>query len=453
MLLVITTMAGFLSTFMATAVNIALPLIESEFSISAVLIGWIPLAYVVTQGAGLMPAGQLSDMYGRKRIFFAGSVVFTVFTVACALAPSAGWLIALRLLQGAGSALLFSTSVALVTSAYPLENRGRALGLQISGTYLGMTLGPALGGIITHNVGWRGLFWIIAAVALMNVILTATGTRGLEWRIADHLGFDVRGALVYAVSLPAFLVGLSLVPGLPGVLLIAVGVVGLGLFVWWEARAQNPILRVDLFSRNRVFAFSSLASLINYSATAAMAFLISLYLQYPRGLDAQTAGFVLVAGLFVQAALSPVAGRLIDRVSARLVASGGMAACALGLFGLSFLGEDTPYWRLISFLCLLGLGFAFFAPGITHAIMGSVEKRDVSVASATLATVRTAGQNLSLGLATLVLAATVGRHEIGPADYPNVLSSVRITFAIFTGLCLVGLGASLIGRKSVRSSG
>ena len=452
MLLFVSTVAGFVSTFMSSSVNIALPVIGSEFHVSAVLLGWIPLAYIVTGGAGLMPAGQLSDLWGRRRVFLSGMIVFTVFSAACALAPSAGWLIALRLAQGVGSALLFSTTTAMIIAAYPLERRGRALGLQISGVYLGLTLGPALGGIVTHNVGWRGLFWIITAVGVANCIVTVTQTRGIEWRDASKPRFDGIGAAIYAIALPAVLVGLSLLPGLRGIVFLVAGAAGLVVFVLYETRVRNPIFRVDLMRHNRVFAFSNLSSLINYSATFAMTFLISLYLVYVRGLNTQTAGFVLVAGLFMQAASSAVAGRLVDRMPPKLVASGGMALCVLGLLGLSFLGEATPYWHLIALLCVLGVGFGFFAPAITHAIMGSVSKRDVSIASATLATMRMAGQNLSLALATLVLALLVGEHEIQPADYPHVLKSVQITFAIFTALCAVGLVASLVGpRRSAKS--
>lgn len=448
MILITSTMAGFLSTFMSSSVNIALPVIDSEFHVSAVVLGWIPLAYIVTGGAALMPAGQLSDFQGRRRVFLWGLIIFTVFSGASALAPSAGWLIGLRLAQGFSAGLLFATTTAMIISAFPLERRGRALGLQISGVYLGTTLGPALGGIITHSLGWRGLFWIIAGLALVNCILTVTQTQGLEWREPAGSSFDVVGAAIYGVALPAVLVGLSFLPGLLGILFLVVGVAGLAVFVWWESRTPNPIFRVDLMRHNRVFAFSNLSSLINYSATFAMTFLISLYLQYNRGLNAMTAGFVLVIGLFLQAAFSPVAGRLVDRVPARLVASGGMCLCVLGLVGLAFIGETTPYWHLIPLLCLLGIGFAFFAPAITHAVMGSVERRDVSVAAAVLATVRMAGQNISLGVATLVLALVVGKHEIQPGDYPHVLTSVRITFGIFAALCAFGVAASLVGGRT-----
>ena len=223
---------------------------------------------------------------------------------------------------------------------------------------------------------------------------------------------------------------------------------GLSTFLWWETRAADPVLNVDLLRRNRVFAFSNAAAFINYAATFAMTFLMSLYLQYTRGLDPQTAGFVLVAGTFVQAAFSPVAGRLADRVQARLVASAGMALCVVGLLAFVFLGNETPYWYIITMLCVLGLGFAFFSSPITHTIMGSVEKRYLGVASATLGTMRLSGQSISMGLATLVLAIVVGRHVIGPGDYPHLLTSVRISFAIFTVLCALGVAASLVGPRA-----
>lgn len=203
-----------------------------------------------------------------------------------------------------------------------------------------------------------------------------------------------------------------------------------------------------------MFAFSNLAAFINYAATLAVTFLMSLYLQYSRGLNPQTAGVVLMTGALVQAAFSPVAGRVSDRIEPRHVASGGMMLCVLGLLGLVFIDELTAYRYIVAMLCLLGLGFAFFAAPITHAVMGSVNRQLVGTASSTLAAVRWTGQNLSLGLAGLVLASIVGEGALEPADYPLVLTSVRVTLAVFTVLCLLGVVASLVGpkRRAARSS-
>ena len=447
MVLIVTTLAGFLSTFMGSAINIALPLIESEFHMSAVTLGWIPLAYILAAGAVFMPVGRISDLYGRMRIFVWGLAVFTAVALASAFAPSAQILIALRVIQGLGAALVFASFTAIIVLAYPPETRGRALGLNVAGVYLGLTLGPVLGGIIIHNIGWRGLFYVVGALGVINWALPVWKLRGVEWREPKRAAFDITGSVVYALGLSALLLGFSWLPGLLGVLLIVAGAVGLSAFLWWETRAADPVLNVDLLRGNRVFAFSNGAALINYAATFAMTFLMSLYLQYNRGLNPQTAGFVLVTGTFVQAAFSPVAGRLADRLQARLMTSAGMALCVLGLLAFAFLGEGTPYWYIITMLCVLGLGFAFFSSPITLTIMGSVEKRYWGVASATLGTMRLAGQNISLGLATLVLAIVVGRHAIVPGDYRHLLTSVRISFAIFTVLCVLGVGASLVGPR------
>jgi MFS family permease len=358
----------------------------------------------------------------------------------------------LRVLHGISAALLFSTTTAMVTLCHPPESRGRALGIQVAGVYLGLTLGPVLGGIITRNLGWRELFVVVGVLGLVNAVIPFFKLRGVEWCEPRTARFDIRGSVIWALALSALLLGFSYLPEVTGAVLIAVGALGLALFFWWEGRAADPILNVELMRQNRVFAFSNIAAFINYAATFAMTMLMSLYLQYNRGLNEQSAGFVLVTGTFVQAAASLPAGRLADRINGRFLASTGMAMCVVGLFAFAFLRGDTPYWYIITTLCILGLGFALFASPITHTIMGSVEKRYVGLAGATLATMRVSGQSISTGIATLVLAIVVGRHAVGPADYPNFLTSARITFAIFAALCVVGVAASLVGPRQRKSA-
>jgi MFS family permease len=450
MVLVVTTLGGFLVTFMTSSVNVALPLIGQEFHASAVILSWISLSYVLMSAATLLPFGRLADIYGRMRLFITSMVIYAVIAFAMAFAPSAGVLLALRALHGIGLAIGSVTSVSLVILAFPQELRGRALGLNVAGIYLGVTLGPVLGGLIVHNLGWRSLFLIVGALGLLNLVLPLWKLRGTDWREPKKGRFDYAGSVSYAVSLTMLLIGFSLLPSLLGWLLIGIGFAGGMGFVWWEIRAEDPLFPVGLLRRSRVFAFSGVATLVNYAANAAMLFLMSLYLQYNRGLNAQTAGFVLVTGSFVQVVTSPMVGRLADRVEARYVASSGMIVCVIGLLGLSFVGTATPYWYLILMLCLIGLGMALFATPNTHAIVGSVELRFVGVVSATIAMLRQAGMSFSVGLATLVLALEVGRHEIVPADYPGLLRSVRISFLIFTALCAVGVATSLVGSRKVR---
>ncbi|NLE11789.1 MAG: MFS transporter [Actinobacteria bacterium] len=450
LVLVIASLGGFLVTFMASSINIALPLIGADFDVSAVTLSWISLSYMLVSTVLLLPAGRIADAYGRMRLFNVSMIVFLVMAFASAFAPSASVLIVMRALHGIGLAIGAVTSTALVVLAFPPERRGRALGTNVAFVYLGVTLGPVLGGLICQNLGWRALFIIVGALSLINVVLPLWKLRHVEWREPKGAHFDFLGSVLSGAALVAILVGFSLLPEVLGAVLVAAGIVGLAAFLWWETRAADPLLNLDLFRRSRVFAFSNAASLINYSSTSAMIFLLSLYLQYNRGLSTQTAGFVLVTGPFVQAAFSPMVGRLADRVEARHVASAGMAVCVIGLLGLSFAGADTAFWYIILMLCLVSLGNAFFATPNTHAIMGSVETRWVGVASATMVTMRQVGMSMSLGVAALVLALVVGRDVIRPADYPHLLTSVRVTFLIFTVLCVFGIAASLVGPRRVR---
>lgn len=447
------TMTGFVATFMGSSINIALPYIESDFHVSAVVLGWISLFYSLGAGAILMPVGRIADLYGRNRVCLIGLVGFTVTAFVSAAAPSATVLLIIRVLQGLFAALLFSTNIAIVTLAFPPETRGKALGILTGGVYLGMTLGPVLGGVITQNAGWRTLFLFIGALSLINTVPGFLKLRAIEWREPKTQPFDVRGSVVWAIALPVLLLGFSYLPGLLGALLVVAGTLGFVLFFWCETRAADPLLSVDLLRRNRVFAFSNVAAFVNYSATAAMTFLMSLYLQYNRGLDGQRAGFVLVTGVFLQALLSVVAGRLADRFNPRLLATVGMGLTVVGLLAFVFLSETTPYWYIIVTLCVLGVGFAFFASPIAHTIMGSVQKKQIGTASATLAAMRVAGQNISIGLAAMVLAIVVGRHEIVPGDHPQLLTSVRISFAIFTVFCVIGVAASLVRPSKVSQAG
>lgn len=445
MALAAVTACGFLTAFAFSGVNVALEKIASDLNLSAVALSWVTLACILATGALLMPMARVSDFRGRKTVFLFGLAGFALFCFASALAPNGRVLILTQALQGVAAAFLFSTTVAITTLSQPPQTRGRALGLQVSGVYLGITLGPVLGGILTQNLGWRGLFMVLGALNLVNFVVPLFTLRGVEWREAKTAPFDVRGSAVWIVALSALIIGFSNLPGALGYGLIAAGILGLAGFVWVESRAQDPILNVDLLRRNRVFASANAALFINYAATTGMAFLMSLYLLYNRGLDAQTAGFVLVAGPFVQAAVSPVAGRLADRFEARLVASVGMAFCAVGLFALAFLKETTPYGFVIATLCVVGLGFGLFSSPIIHAVMGSVDRRYVSVAAATSSTMRVTGQSFSMGIVALVLAVIVGRHEISASDHVHLMTSIRTTFVVFASLCVIGVIASLAG--------
>ncbi|MEM2872758.1 MAG: MFS transporter [Nitrososphaerales archaeon] len=444
--LLVATLASFLAPFMISSVNIALPSIGIEFAIDAVLLSWVTASYLLATAMFLVPFGRIADIYGRKRIFSYGILIYTVSCLLLAISPSAVTLISLRFLEGIGSAMILGTGIAILTSVFPIGERGKALGINVTAVYLGLSLGPFLGGFLTQHLGWRSIFFVNVPLGLTIIFFVFWKLKG-EWAEAKGEKFDFTGSTIYSFVLIAVMYGLSLLPAMSGAWLILIGVLGILAFVKWETRVESPVLNISLFRNSRVFAFSNLAALINYSATFAVGFLLSLYLQYIKGLTPQSAGLILVSQPVIQAVFSPFAGWLSDRIEPRIVASMGMALTTIGLFLLTLLNEKTTLEFIVSSLILLGLGFALFSSPNTNAVMSSVEKKFYGVASAILGTMRLTGQTLSIGIAMLIFAIYIGRVQITPEYYQPFLISVEVAFIIFAILCLIGIFASLVRGK------
>lgn len=445
--LLVNFLAAWVAAFTTTSINIALPSIQTEFHLGVMALGWLTLSYGVVSAVFLLPFGKIGDRYGRHLLFLIGLTIFSLSSVALIYADTYHGLLVFRAAQGVGAAMMWSTSIAMVTLAYPPHKRGWAMGVSVAASYLGQTTGPALGGVIVYNLGWRNLFLVTACFSFLTLGLDVLLLRGAEWREERLTGFDWAGSTVYAFALSALLLGLSWLPLKPGVILLFGGIAGLALFVWWETRARSPVVDFRIFRGNRVFAFSSLTALISYSSVWAVTFLMSLYLQFIKGLNAQTSGLVLIAAVALQCVFSPLGGRLSDRIQPRWIVSAGMVLCGIGLFLLCFLRADTSYWYIVLALCLLGLGSALFSGPNQNSIMGSVKRRHAGFASASIATVRIVGISLSIAVATLIMALIVGRHDIQPDDYPNLLAAVRTAFAFFTAGSIVAVLISLARGK------
>jgi EmrB/QacA subfamily drug resistance transporter len=440
--LFVASMAVFLTPFMATSINIALPSIGREFSTDAVTLSWITTAYLLAAAMFLVPFGRLADIRGRRKVFLSGIAGYTVVSLLCGVAPSEHALIALRALQGFTDAMMFGTSLAIVTSVYPPQERGRALGITVASVYAGGALGPFIGGFLTQALGWRSIFYLTAVLGLLAVTMTLWKMRG-EWAEARGQRFDIIGSLLYGLALLGIMYGFRLLPAFIGIWVIVGGALFLAAFVLRERRIDYPVLDVSLFSSNIVFALSNLSALINYAATYAVSFLLSLFLQYVKGMDPRTAGLIMLSQPVIMAIFSPLAGRLSDRVEPRIVASAGMAMSTAGLLLTAFLGPSSPVGYIVAILMLCGLGFALFSSPNTSAIMGSVERRHYAVASATTGVMRLIGQMLSMGIAALIIALFVGQVAITPEYYPAFLKAFRVGFLVFGGLCAAGILASL----------
>lgn len=429
-----------------SSINVALPTIGRTFEMRAVLLSWVATAYILSSVVFLVPLGRLADIHGRKRMLLWGYIVFTISNLMCGLSNSAFILILFRVIQGIGSAMVFATSMAVLVSVFPPKERGRVLGITVAAVYCGLSVGPLLGGLLTEHLSWRGVFLTNVPLGIILVSLVIFRLKG-EWADAKDESFDLIGSLVYGIALVTLIYGLTLLPSLKGVGLTLMGVIGILFFIYWVGRVENPIFDLGLFRENRVFAFSNLTALISYSSTSALAFLLSLYLQHIKMMSPQDAGLVLIAQPIVMAVFSPFAGRLSDRIEPRIVASLGMMFITFGLFLLIFLGETSEFSFIITALVILGFGFALFSSPNSNAVVSSVDRRFLGLASASLGTMRMVGSMISMGIATFVFNLFLGEAQISPDVHSAFMKGVKTAFVIFTVLCFGGIFASLVRGK------
>lgn len=438
--------ASFLTPFMSSSINVALPSIGKELGLDAILLSWVSSAFLLSAAVFLVPLGKLADIFGRKKIFFLGTLIYTIFSFLCSISKSGTFLIFSRSLQGIGGAMIFGTSIALLSSVFLPGERGKALGYNSAAVYLGLSLGPFLGGFLTQIFGWQSIFFFNVFLGSILIVLVFFKLKG-EWAETKKEKFDFVGSFLYSLSLFLIVYGFSLFPKNLGKLLILLGGIGFLFFIKWENKIENPVVNIKLFRANITFTFSNLAALLNYSATFGVGFLLSLYLQYIKGFDAQKTGLILISQPIIMSVFSPIAGWLSDKVKPYKIASFGMFLSFISLLIFTFLKENTSLEFIITSLIVLGFGLAFFASPNTNAIMSSVEKEFYGVASATLATMRLVGQMFSMGISMLILANYLGKIQIIPQYYPIFLQATKIIFSVFSIFCFVGMFFSLLRTK------
>lgn len=407
-------------------------------------LGWVSTAYLLAAAAFLVPFGRLSDIYGRKKIFVTGLLLDILSSMAGALAPSGTILIAARVFQGIGGGMILTLGVSIVTTVFPPERRGRALGFTVAAVYVGLSLGPFIGGFLTENIGWRSIY--LANILIGLVILTSTLWKlKIEFIEARGEQFDFIGSLIYIGSLTFLMYGLSTMPNYHAFLLVILGIAGISIFITRQLKTESPLIDIHLFRHNKTFFFSNLAALINYSSTFAVTFLMSLYLQYVKGFSPQMTGIILVSQPVMMAVFSPPAGWLSERLGSRVMASSGMALTVAGLVWFIFLHPETHMFYLIGNLMILGFAFALFASPNTSAVMGSVDKKNLGIASGILSTMRLTGQMLSMGIVMVVFALfqVNTTDPTNPSDYSELVKGTRIIFLLFSLFCFAGIFVSL----------
>lgn len=446
--LFVATFAAFLTPFLGSAVNLALPSIGKDLDATAIGLGWVISSFILSSAIFLLPFGRLADIIGRKKVFSTGILLFTISTFLIIFSRSITYLIILRIFQGLSSAMIFGTSLAIITSVYQPGERGKAMGINITAVYLGLSLGPIIGGLLTQYFGWRSIFAFLVPFGIISLVLIKRKIKS-EWAESAGEKFDWRGSVIYGVALASFMYGFSMLPSTPGWICLAAGLITALVFVFYEKKISNPVFDIRLLLQNRVFAFSGIAALINYSATSAIGFFISLYLQYLKGFDARTAGLIMISWPITMTILSPVAGKLSDKKNPGIIASVGMGITAAGLILLCFFRETTPTYAVVLLLILMGIGFGLFSSPNSNAIMSSVEKRHLGVASGVVGTMRMVGQMMSMGIAMMLISLYIGKQPISPATYPGLVAAMRTGFMIFSVLSVFGIFASLARNKKL----
>jgi len=446
--LIVATFAAFLTPFLGSAVNLALPSIGKDLNADAISLGWVISSFILSSAIFLLPFGRLADIIGRKKIFSYGISLFTVSTFLIIFSGSITTLIVLRIFQGLSSAMIFGTSLAIITSVFQPGERGRAMGINITAVYLGLSCGPIIGGLLTQYLGWRSIFAFLVPFGIVSLILINRKIK-TEWADAAGEKFDWVGSLIYGLALSSSMYGFSKLPSSFGWICIAIGAIMAIVFFFVEKKMSNPVFDIHLILRNRVFAFSGLAALIHYAATSATGFFISLYLQYLKGLDARTAGLIMISQPIAMTLLSPLAGRLSDKRNPGVIASIGMGMTATGLILLCFVTMTTPNYLILLLLMMMGVGFGLFSSPNSNAIMSSVEKRHLGVASGVVGTMRMIGQMMSMGIAMMLLSLYIGKQTINPSTYPGLISAMKTGFIIFSGLSVFGIFASLARNKKL----
>lgn len=443
MTLFIAMITSFITTFTGSALNLSIPDMGAELQVSAELIGWMVTAYTLTVAALSVPFGRIADMTDRRKILIAGVFLFGLSSLLSMVPAGIVFLLILRIVQGIGGAMIFATNTALLVAVYPGSERGKVLGYSIACTYIGLSAGPVLGGIFNHYFGWRSIF-LLTFVVSFAAFLIAWRMLPRNTQTREEGSFDGKGSLYCVAMIVLFLYGLSVVShSLLGAALMAGGVLFFMVFIHHELNTDFPVINVRLFMENRGYAFSNLAALLNYGATFAISYLLSIYLQVVMGYSSQVAGVILIVQPVIMAVMSPSMGKLSDRISPFKLSSFGMALCAAGLAMFACVGETTKLWIVFLALVISGVGFAFFSSPNTNAVMACVEKKDYGVASSLLATMRTVGQSASMAILTVIVGFYMQDAVLNEAEPAVLVKTMHMGFLIFTVICLAGIWVSM----------
>ncbi|MDT0595793.1 MFS transporter [Glaciecola petra] len=439
--------AGYLIAPMGMAsVNVAIPALAADLNASAIKVAWLPTLYILSSVAFMLPCTKLADNFGRKRIYSIGLAVNIVAAFMSSIASNIDWILFWRFFQGVAGAMIFGTGIAIITSVTTPKKRGAALGIVASCVYIGLTLAPALGGILTQYFGWRSVFYFQIPFGVFLILFIKWQLKG-EWKNDAHSNFDWNGSLLFATFATAFVYGVSVLPDASGIVFLLLAFSSLAAFVFHQSRHQHPLIRVQLFKESRVFSLSLSTSFLMYGSNFAILFLLSLYLQYIRELNPAQAGQVLLMQALAMAIIAPFAGRLSDRYEPRIVATIGCAIVAIGFIALNQINMSTSAFYIGGALLLIGIGFGLFSTPNNSAIMGAVDKHEVGAASASMNLSRTIGNLVGMSLVNLMMQYYIGDANFTPEQNPALMQTISLALMMSLSFVLVACVLSVLRGK------
>jgi len=417
-----TTIGAFMSQLDGNIVLIALPTITRSLNASAFEALWVLMGYILMTAVLLLAFGRLADMYGKVRLYNLGFAVFTIGSGLCSLSINGGMLVFFRLVQGVGAALIWANNAAILTDAFPPNERGRAIGVNLVAGISGSVIGLILGGILTVALGWQSIFWINLPIGAFATFWAYKKLR--ELGTVHHERIDLPGNILFAGGLTAFLVGLTL-GALSGYTLVDVALMGAGLlmvggFVYVELHSRTPLMDLTLFEI-RAFSAGIVSNFLASIARSGVSLVLTIYFQGVLIYDAFKAGLALIPFAVAFVSLGPLSGYLSDKYGPRFFTTAGLSISTAGLIGLALIPANVSYTVLALLMVLVGAGGGMFVAPNISSIMSSAPVTRRGVASGMSATLVTTGALLSLSISFAVLATSI---------------PINVLQAIFAGLQL-----------------
>jgi len=439
LVLIATSIGSIMNPFFASMIVLAMPVIGTDFSVSAHDLGWLSTAYVLTNAICLVPASWFVDRFGYKKCYLIGTLIVILSCLFSISAPNYPILLTLRVLTGVGISLIMVTGLAILTRIFPKEKRGFIIGINTMMVYVGLTLGPFLGGIITDCLGWQSIFSIMIPFLLISAVMVFVFQ---EKEFTESTAkFDFLGVLIYAVATFLLMYGLTTITNFVSIIMAVIGLVLLILFILYERKKENPVLHIGLFLKNKRFARSSFAALLNYAAAFGVVYMVSLYLQSVGEMTASEAGMVLLFQPLVQVVLTPICGKLADHIDPKILSTLGMILTVIGLITLSCVGLSSSaiMWLIFVSQLIIGAGAALFAAPNVSSIMSSVSKKEYSMASSIVAIMRQYGMLISTAICMTSIAVFIGGTTfLEPSVYGEFTHAFQVAMLICAGLGIIG---------------